>query len=106
MVLISPLLGIETKQGAVEGDVQFTSKPGAMTYFLTSIRYGALLALYGGFTIVIVSILIIEAPHGMPTPPVSPAMQCVMNLTIQYFVVYMMLFMAQTFSQLTGKTNV
>jgi len=52
-----------------------------------------------------VSILIIEAPHNMPTPPVSPAMQCVMNLTIQYFTVYMFLFMAQTFSQLTGRTN-
>jgi len=79
--------------------------PGAGLFVLTIIRYLALLSLYGGFTVVIVSILIIQAPAGMPTPPVSPAMQCVMNLTMQYFAVYMMMFMTQTFSQLTKKSN-
>jgi len=105
MVLLMPLLGGEARKGEIEGDVQFSGAPGAGTFLLVCIRYVALLSLYGGFTIVIVSILIIEAPHNMPTPPVSPAMQCVMNLTIQYFTVYMFLFMAQTFSQLTGRTN-
>jgi len=106
MVLLMPFIGGEARAGEIEGDVRFDGKPGAGTFLLVCVRYIALLSLYGGFTIVIISILIIKAPHGMPTPPVSPAMQCVMNLTVQYFVVYMMLFMAQTFSQLTGKTNV
>jgi hypothetical protein len=106
MVLLMPFIGGAAKPGEIEGDVRFDGSPGAGTFLLVCVRYVALLSLYGGFTIVIISILIIKAPHGMPTPPVSPAMACVMNLTCQYFTVYMMLFMAQTFSQLTGKTNV
>lgn len=108
MVLFLPLIGGNPKaptKDSIEGDIQFDAPAGAATYVLVSIRYAALLALYGGFTVVIISVLIIEAPHGMPTPPVSPAMQCVMNLTCQYFAVYMMFFMAQTFSQLTGRAN-
>merc|ERR1711976_570092 len=42
---------------------------------------------------VVFSIFIIEHPDGpAATPPVSPAMQCVINLTAQYFFIYIMLF--------------
>merc|ERR1719398_275002 len=70
---------------------------------LTIFRYLALLALYGGFSTVIVSVYIIQHPTNPAlTPPISPAMQCVMNLTVQYFSVYLMLFVAITVKQFAG----
>merc|ERR1719375_1696443 len=67
---------------------------------LQAIRYCALLALYAGFTAVMVSVFIIEHPKDVSlTPPISPAMQCVMNLTVQYFTVYLALFICITIKQ-------
>merc|ERR1719426_244794 len=57
--------------------------------------------LYAGFTIVIYSVCVIKNPNG-PTPPVSPAMQCVMNLTVQFFFVYLMLWVFVTAKQYVG----
>merc|ERR1719247_3820604 len=69
----------------------------------TAIRYLALLALYGGFTAIIVSVFLIEHPTDVSlTPAVSPAMKCVMNLTVQYFVIYLMLFICITLKQFMG----
>merc|ERR1719261_1500267 len=74
-----------------------------MGTLMTVIRYAALLALYGGFTAIIVSVFIIEHPTDVSlTPPVSPAMKCVMNLTVQYFFIYLMLFICITLKQFTG----
>jgi len=42
------------------------------------------------------SVFVITAPEGQATPPLSPAMACVMNLTVQYFTIYLALFLAQT----------
>ena len=53
-----------------------------MFWILSGFRYVIMAALYGGFTAVIVSVCLIEKKDG-PTPPVSPTMQCVMNLTVQ-----------------------
>merc|ERR1719420_1122722 len=67
---------------------------------MTGVRYVALVALYGGFTAVIVSVFLIEHPKDPAlTPPISPAMQCVMNLTIQYFFIYLVLFLSITAQQ-------
>merc|ERR1719218_535889 len=68
--------------------------------FMTTIRYIALLCLYGGFTAIMVSVFVIEHPTDVSlTPPISPAMQCVMNLTVQYFTVYLALFVSITIKQ-------
>merc|ERR1719158_424805 len=59
-----------------------------------------MLALYCGFTAIMVSVFIIEHPTDVSlTPPVSPAMKCVMNLTVQYFAIYLMLFICITLKQ-------
>eukprot|EP00397_Hematodinium_sp_SG-2012_P009882 GEMP01009980.1.p1 GENE.GEMP01009980.1~~GEMP01009980.1.p1 ORF type:complete len:893 (+),score=228.31 GEMP01009980.1:67-2745(+) len=105
MVLAVPVFGGGVEKGEFEGDVQLKGAPGAMTFVLLAIRYLALLANYGGFTVVIISILIIEHPKGRPTPDLSPAMGCVMNLTIQYFAVFLMLFVCQTLGMLMKRTN-
>merc|ERR1719446_956235 len=52
----------------------------------------------GGFTAVIVSIHIIEDKEGK-VPPLSPAMLCVMNLTVQYFLVYLLFWVFLTTKQ-------
>merc|ERR1719387_1832642 len=101
MIILIPLcLSCECKQGASEGDVVFIFENECMNGFMTLIRYVALLALYGGFTAVIVSVFIIEHPTDASlTPPISPAMKCVMNLTVQYFFIYLVLFVCITFKQ-------
>merc|ERR1719409_922383 len=70
---------------------------------MTAVRYVLLIALYAGFTAVIISVFIIEHPKDVAlTPPISPAMSCVMNLTVQYFTVYLALFVAITVKQFSG----
>merc|ERR1719473_2123445 len=81
------------KQGPSEGDVLFVMDNKILGIVMTVVRYCALLALYGGFTAVMVSVFVIEHPKDVSlTPPISPAMQCVMNLAVQYFAVYLGLF--------------
>merc|ERR1719335_875810 len=91
-------------QGSSEGDVVFEMEDNQLVLVIMSaVRYIALFALYGGFTAVIVSVFIIEHPTDVSlTPPISPAMKCVMALTVQYFFIYLMLFVCITIKQFTG----
>merc|ERR1719171_820696 len=64
---------------------------------LTVGRYVIMFCIYVGFTAVIYSVLTIEHPQGPQyTPPISVTMQCVINLTVQFFTVYLLLWIAQT----------
>lgn len=91
------------KQGASEGDVVFQSPNQTINMVLSVIRYVCLVCLYAGFTAVMVSVFVIEHPKDVSlTPPISPAMQCVMFLTVQYFTVYLCLFIAITVKQFAG----
>merc|ERR1719440_1505850 len=103
MLLAIPLvLDGKLKPGSTEGDVTFELPNPTMMSILMAMRYMVLLALYGGFTAVIYSIMVIEAPPGRPYVPVSPTMQCVMNLTCQFFFVYLMLWAFVTTKQFTS----
>jgi len=104
MVIIMPFcVQCECKQGVTEGDVVFEMEHPTVAIVFTAVRYLALLALYAGFTAVIVSVFLITHPTDVSlTPPISPAMQCVMNLTLQYFTVYLVLFVSITVGQFTG----
>merc|ERR1719198_1388960 len=93
----------ECKEGVSEGDVVFEMENQTIAAIITGIRYLALLGLYGGFTAVICSIFLITHPTDVSlTPPISPAMQCVMNLTLQYFTIYLVLFVSITVKQFTN----
>jgi len=107
LVILMPFCtACECKQGNSEGDVIFTLENKSIGAMLTVFRYLALFALYGGFTAVCVSVYIIESPiNPALTPPISPAMQCVMNLTVQYFSVYLMLFIFITCKQFGAHTR-
>merc|ERR1719345_597806 len=93
----------ECKQGVTEGDVVFEMEHPTVAIVFSAVRYLALLALYAGFTAVIVSVFLITPPTDVSlTPPISPAMQCVMNLTLQYFAIYLVLFVSITVKQFTN----
>lgn len=74
---------------------------------MTALRYVCLMVLYIGIAIVIYSVYVIKHPEGWSkTPPVSPAMQCVITLTVQYFLIYVILFVCITAkSFLLGKEH-
>ena len=72
------------KEGEFEGDVEFIMENQTLAGIITGIRYLALLGLYGGFTAVICSIFLISHPTDISlTPPISPARQCGMHLTLR-----------------------
>merc|ERR1719482_1449264 len=104
MVIMMPFcVECECKKGDTEGDVVFIMEHKGAAMCFTGIRYLCLIALYGGFTAVIVSVFLISHPTDISkTPPISPAMQCVMNLTLQYFTIYLVLFVSITIHQYTG----
>jgi hypothetical protein len=101
LVIIVPYaLGGEVRAGETEGDVTFELANPTLFFVLSGVRYLLMLALYGGFTAVIVSVFTIEDKDDPEaTPPISPAMQCVMNLTAQFFFVYLMLWVLITLRQ-------
>merc|ERR1719197_423398 len=91
------------KRGDSEGDVVFEGLSPSIASVMTALRYVLLLALYGGFTAVMISVFLIENKEDPAlTPAISPAMACVMNLTVQYFTVYLGLFICITVKQFSG----
>jgi hypothetical protein len=105
VLLMIPLaLDGKLNKGSTEGDVTFTVENETLYAIMNAVRYVCMLSLYGGFTAVIYSVCVIKNPNG-PTPAVSPAMQCVMNLTIQFFFVYLMLWVFVTAKQFTEGLN-
>jgi len=94
------------KRGTCEGDVVFAMENPKAGAVMTAVRYICLLALYGGIAAVVYSVFTIEHPAGPEeTPPVSPAMQCVINLTVQYFFVYTLLFVFTTLKTFASTTD-
>jgi len=102
LVIIVPYaLGGEVRKGEAEGDVTFELANPSLYAVLSGVRYLLMLALYGGFTAVIVSVFTIEDKEDpLKTPPIAPAMQCVINLTAQFFFVYLMLWVLITLRQI------
>merc|ERR1719388_447693 len=108
LVIVMPfVVECECKQGSSEGDVVFVMENQILAMIIAIVRWICLLALYGGFSAVIYSVFVIEHPTDVSlTPPISPAMQCVMNLTVQYFFVYLMLWICITAQQILGDATI
>merc|ERR1719160_2382243 len=82
------------------GDVQFEVKNQMLGTVLTILRFVIMISIYAGFTAVIYSIFTLEHPDGPEhTPPISPTMQCVINLTVQFFFIYLLLWIFLTLEQ-------
>jgi len=73
-----------------------------LAYVFISLRFLCMLCFYGGAMGVVISIFIFEAPQPLETLPVSPTVQCVVNLTCQFFFVYFLMTIMLTASELTG----
>merc|ERR1719281_1511440 len=70
---------------------------------LTVARYIVMFSVYLGISAVIWSIFVIEHPQGAQyTPPISVTMQCVINLTVQFFIIYLLLWVSITIKEFTG----
>merc|ERR1719487_2512896 len=96
-IFIPVVLGGKAKKGKVEGDMEYEVNNAVPGIVMTVIRFCITISIYVGFTCVIYSIFTIQHPQGPQyTPPISVTMQCVINLTVQFFTVYLGLWIAQT----------
>jgi len=102
-IAIPLVLQGEVKVGKTEGDMEYTVENKLLGTVLTIGRYAIMLCIYVGFTCVIWSIFTIEHPAGPQyTPAISVTMQCVINLTVQFFFVYGMIWACITLKEFTG----
>merc|ERR1719456_2067095 len=73
--------------------MEYDVKNQTLGTILTVARYAIMICIYVGFSCIIYSIFTIEHPQGKQyTPPISVTMQCVINLTVQFFTVLAILF--------------
>eukprot|EP00747_Dinoflagellata_sp_TGD_P181648 gnl/TRDRNA2_/TRDRNA2_35551_c0_seq1.p1 gnl/TRDRNA2_/TRDRNA2_35551_c0~~gnl/TRDRNA2_/TRDRNA2_35551_c0_seq1.p1 ORF type:complete len:574 (+),score=92.56 gnl/TRDRNA2_/TRDRNA2_35551_c0_seq1:53-1774(+) len=85
------------------GQTHYHVEHRALGYALVGLRWVIMLCIYGGVVAVIVSIFVIQHPKGPEhTIPVSPAVQCVINLTVQYFLVYLLLWIFLSMQEVSG----
>merc|ERR1719169_141462 len=69
---------------------------------LTGFRFVIMLSVYICAVAVVCSVFTIKHPQGAElTPPLSPTMQCVLNLAFQYFLIYLLLWIFHTVKDFT-----
>jgi len=97
------LSGSSEPSKEVEGDMTFKVENKALGAILSVGRYLIMFCIYIGFTCVIYSIFTIQHPKGdQYTPPISVTMQCVINLTFQFFFIYLIIWVCITIKEFTG----
>jgi len=102
-VAVPLVLQGEAKVGKCEGDMEYTVENKLFGTILAIGRYVMMICLYIGAGCVIYSIFTIEHPKGPEyTIPISPTIQCVINLTFQFFFVYIWIWAAITVKEFTG----
>merc|ERR1719262_886098 len=70
---------------------------------LLVVRWIVMVSIYLGIAAVVWSVFTIEHPRGAQyTPPISVTMQCVINLTTQFFTVYTLIWVGVTVKDITG----
>merc|ERR1719355_404330 len=107
-IAVPLVLGGKVKDGEmggekIEGDMEYEVENKFIGIAFCVARYIMMLSVYLGFTAVIVSIFTIEHPNGAQyTPPISPAVQCVINLCCQFFFVYLGIWACITLKDFLG----
>jgi len=102
-VAVPLVLQGDVKVGKVEGDMEYEVENKLLGSILAIGRYVMMICIYVGVGCVIYSIFTIEHPKGPEyTIPISPTMQCVINLTFQFFFVYIWIWAAITIKEFTG----
>jgi hypothetical protein len=104
-IIIPLVLNGSVKKGKTEGDMEYTIENKGLGGILSLLRYVIMVCIYVGFSCVIYSIFTIEHPKGPQyTPPISVTMQCVINLTFQFFFIYLMIWICTSIDEFTGHT--
>jgi len=102
-VAVPLVLQGDVKQGKVEGDMEYEVENKALGMILAIGRYVMMVCIYIGVGCIIYSIFTIQHPKGPEyTIPISPTMQCVINMTFQFFFVYTWIWAAITIKEFTG----
>jgi len=103
-VAVPLVLGGSIKKGDKgEGDVEYTVNNKTLGTCLLVARWIVMVSVYVGIAAVVWSVFTIEHPKGKQyTPPISVTMQCVVNLTTQFFTVYTLIWVAITIKEITG----
>merc|ERR1719420_1100992 len=104
-VVVPLLLNGKVAKGKYEGDMTYeVAEPESMaSKAMTVVRFLIMLSLYIGAIAVVCSVFTIQHPEGKElTPPLSPTMQCVLNLAFQYFLIYALLWVFITVEDFTG----
>merc|ERR1719263_2641949 len=108
-VVVPLLLNGKVGKGKYEGDMTYeVAEPESMaSKVMTAVRFLIMLSLYIGAIAVVCSVFTIQHPEGKElTPPLSPTMQCVLNLVFQYFLIYLLLWIFITVEDLSsGQIN-
>jgi len=102
-VCVPLALGGEMKTNEKTKEATFEVTNPKLGYGLIALRFASMFCFYGGAVGVAVSIFKFEAPAGPEhTLPVSPTVQCVMNLAVQFFSVYLVLIVMSTVQEVSG----
>merc|ERR1719378_1319741 len=103
-VLVPLVVGGKVKKGDKgEGDVEYEVNNKMLGTCLMAARWLIMFSVYIGISAVVWSVFVIEHPKGKQyTPPISPTMQCVINLTFQFFFIYTMIWIGITVKEFTG----
>jgi len=88
--------------GEKEEDPPSLSLTGPIAIAAAVVRFLCIGTVYGAACAVLYSSIVIQAPDGKPTPPLSPAMLCVMALTIQFFVIMSLIFVTDAVATYTS----
>jgi hypothetical protein len=105
-VIVPLVLKGDVKEARIEGEVEFDSGEGMLAKAMTAIRFLIMLSVYGGAIAVVCSVFTIQHPDGKElTPPLSPTMQCVLNLVFQYFLIYGLLWVFLTVEDFMGAND-
>merc|ERR1719146_519107 len=103
-VAVPLVVGDSIKKGDKgEGDVEYEVNHKWVGACLTVARWFVMISVYLGIAAVIWSVFAIEHPKGPQyTPPISVTMQCVINLTVQFFTVFLLIWICITVKEFTG----
>merc|ERR1719379_2641428 len=103
-VAVPLVLGGSVKEGDKgKGDVEYNVEHKGIGACLTAARWIVMISVYFGIAAVIWSVFVIEHPKGPQyTPPISVTMQCVINLTVQFFTVFLLIWICITVKEFTG----
>jgi len=103
-IAVPLILGGKIKKGEKgKGDVEYeVGDYKALGTCLLVFRWFVMISVYLGISAVIWSIFVIEHPKGPQyTPPISVTMQCVINLTFQFFIIYILIWVCATVKEVT-----